>query len=293
MRSTPNSSSAEWFERGDNMSKRKRGILIAALVIFCVIFCVSGGITAYQTARYAREDSEFGDLKKHLGPKVEAVADTPEDDGAVSDDLPPEVYVEEKPKIGGISTDGRYDELYAQNPDLYGWITIEGTKIDYPVMYTPADPEYYLHRSFEKKKTASGTPFIDGACYEGCGNLLIYGHHMNNGSMFGALLDYAEESFWETHPTVVFDTVKEHGEYSIIAAFRSKVYKSADESDFIWYNYTDLNDKVAFDEFIAGIESVRLYDTGLTAEYGDQLITLSTCANNSRNRFVVVAKRVK
>ena len=270
---------------------KKRPILIGLLVILCVIFCITGFITVYQTVRGNTEEKAFDDLKKYLGtPEVSPAELTPDggEEPQGESDEP-----EQAPVIERISTNGRYDELYEQNPDLFGWIIIEDTKIDYPVMHTPDDPEYYLHRSFEKKYSASGVPFLDAMCYDGCKNLILYGHHMNNGKMFAQLLKYSDEEFWQEHKTVIFDTVEEHGEYEIFAAFRSKVYKTKEDGAFIWYNYTDLTDEYTFNEYIAGIDSVKLYDTGITAEFGDELLTLSTCAQNSRNRFVVVAKRVK
>ena len=273
----------------------KRPLLIAALALFCAVFCVSGTVTVAQTVRSRQEDQAFDDLKKYLGPQTAAPSEVLPDEGAGGSGMAANMGTdpEAEAEVERISTNGRYDELCAQNPDMFGWITIEGTKIDYPVMYTPEDPEYYLHRSFEKKNSASGVPFMDAECFEGCGNYLLYGHHMNNGKMFAALLKYEDEDFWQEHKTVIFDTIEEHGEYEIFAAFRSKVYKRAEKGEFIWYNYTDLTDELAFNEYIEGIESVKLYDTGITAEYGDELITLSTCGSSCRNRFVVVAKRVK
>lgn len=276
----------------------KRPLMTAALVVLCVVFAISGAITAYQAIRYARESNDFDELKKQLGPSSslsepeKEPTSEPENSDAPEAAAPEEQEEQEEPKPVRISTNGRYDELYAQNPEMYGWITVEGTKIDYPVMYTPDDPEKYLHLSFEGKKTLSGVPFIDALCFEGCNNYIIYGHHMNNGKMFAGLLKYADEDFYKEHKTVIFDTIEEHGEYEIIAAFRSKVYRYMEDGVFYWYNYTDLRDEDVFNEYIAGIDSVKLYDTGVTAEFGDELITLSTCASNSSNRFVVVAKRI-
>lgn len=271
----------------------KRPLMIAALVVFCVVFAVSGGVTVYQSIRYARDDEAFDGIKSNL-PRADYsyIADVADGAGGTVAEEPGEETEPEKQPIVRMSTNGRYDELYAQNPDMYGWITIEDTRIDYPVMYTPEDPEYYLHRSFEKKYSISGVPFIDGDCDAGCYNYIIYGHHMDHGSMFSALLDYKDEEFCKEHSRIIFDTIEEHGEYEVIAAFSSKVYKKAEDGVFIWYNYTDLSDEEDFNEYIAGINSLKLYDTGVSAEYGDELVTLSTCGKNSSVRFVVVAKRV-
>ena len=95
---------------------------------------------------------------------------------------------------------GQYVELYKANSDIIGWVKIDGTKIDYPVMQTQADPEYYLHNSFEKEYAASGTPFMDAASdiFMPTSNFLIYGHHMKNGTMFRDLLNMKARSFMKS-----------------------------------------------------------------------------------------------
>lgn len=185
-----------------------------------------------------------------------------------------------------------YADIFAQNSDFYGWLRIDGTPINYPVMYTPEEPQYYLHRAFDKSGARSGTPFLDGACYEGCGNYILYGHNMKNDTMFGTLPKYAKKSFWEQHPTVCFDTLYEYREYAVIAAFYAKpVAKTAD--GFRYYKYTDLTDPSVFADYMAQVGAAALYDTGITANYGDELITLSTCSYHTEDgRFVVVAKRI-
>ena len=281
----------------ENSSKKsiKKPLMITALVIFCVVFAVSGTVTVYQTMRNAHEDEAFDGIKSSLGnPNYSYFSEDAEDiqESSERDVDDADIEEPEKPAILRMSTNGRYDELYEQNPDMFGWITIEGTRIDYPVMYTPDDPEYYLHRSFEKKYSVSGTPFMDAECEEGCYNYIIYGHHMDHGSMFSALLNYKDEEFCKEHSRIIFDTIEEHGEYEVIAAFSSKLLKKAEDGVFVWYNYTDLSNEEDFNVYIAGINSLKIYDTGVSAEFGDELITLSTCGKNSSVRFTVVAKRV-
>lgn len=183
--------------------------------------------------------------------------------------------------------------LYVQNPDLFGWLRIEGTPIDYPVMFTPNDPEYYLHRDFYGEKLNSGSLFVDSACPPDGNYYLIYGHSMKNKTMFGTLKQYANRSYWEEHRTVQFCTLYEKRTYTVIAAFYSKVDGAKKSVGFHYYDYRDLSDPVVFREFVSGVLDASLYDTGVGAEYGDELITLSTCNKRlSNGRFVVVAKRV-
>ena len=184
-----------------------------------------------------------------------------------------------------------YEEVYNQNIDFFGWLYIPDTSINYPVMHTPDNPEYYLHRAFNGKSAYSGTPFLDAACYEGCGNYIIYGHNMKNGTMFGKLPKFARKEYWEKHKMICFDTLYEHGEYEIVAAFYGKVI-SEGEPDFCYYKYTDLTEPTVFEEYMEQVKAAAIYETGITAEYGDVLITLSTCSyHTSDGRFVVVAKR--
>ena len=114
---------------------------------------------------------------------------------------------------------------------------------------------------------------------------------MKNKSMFGTLPDYADQGYWETHKTIRFDTLFEHGEYAVIAAFYSRIYGEG-EQGFRYYQYTDLTDPAVFAEYMEQVKAAALYDTGFSAEYGDELITLSTCSyHTASGRFVVVAKK--
>lgn len=184
-----------------------------------------------------------------------------------------------------------YASVYEQNKDCFGWLRIDDTPINYPVMHTPDDPQYYLRRAFDKNDAQSGTPFLDATCYEGCGNYIIYGHHMKNGTMFGTLPKYADIEYWEQHKTICFDTIYEHGEYEVIAAFYGKAIAKGTPG-FRYYQYTDLTDPAIFKEYMEQIKAVVIYETGITAEYGDELITLSTCSYHTDNgRFVVVARK--
>lgn len=187
----------------------------------------------------------------------------------------------------------QYRALYEQNTDMAGWIRVDGTGIDYPVMYTADD--FYLSHGFDKAESRSGVPFIDQRCaiVPFGTNTIIYGHHMKNGTMFAGLERYEDEDFFEKHPTVRFDTLYEQREYEIIAVFKSKVYRKSDMV-FKHYNFLNAEDAAAYNEHIANIKALSLYDTGVTAAYGDELITLVTCAYHTENgQFVVVAKMIR
>ena len=182
----------------------------------------------------------------------------------------------------------------ADNADTIGWLRIDGTNINNVVMFAPDTPGKYLHMDFYGKWSYRGTLYVAENCdVRTADNILIYGHHMKDGSMFAALLNYADDTFWEEHPTIRFDTLEETGTYQVLAAFYIDVSLSEDGVAFPFYEYTGLRDEAIFQEYLAQVGDRALYSTGVTAEFGEQLLTLSTCSyNTSDERFVVVAKQV-
>lgn len=204
----------------------------------------------------------------------------------------------EKEKNAEDAADGKsfvlpeYRELWEENKDLAGWLVIEDLEIDYPVMYTPEEPEYYLCRGFDKEEADSGSLFIGEGWSPECANTIIYGHHMRDGTMFGNLIRYDSESYAREHPFIRFDTLAEKGEYQVIGAFYSRIYSLKEKDAFRYYWYIDLREKERFEEYIDRVKAASLYDLGTDAVFGDELLTLSTCSYHEKEgRFVVVAKR--
>lgn len=186
----------------------------------------------------------------------------------------------------------KYSDLYKENNDLIGWLSIDGMEIDYPVMQCE-DDEYYLHHDFYGNDSKYGCLYVRKEADINAGsNFIIYGHNMKDGSMFGDLDFYLEESFYLEHPIISFDTLYEERTYEIIAVFRSQVY-NADEDTFKYYQFYEAATEDEFDDFYGNIKELSLYDTGVTAAFGDTFLTLSTCAYHvTDGRLVVVAKRV-
>nr|MCR5602375.1 class B sortase [Lachnospiraceae bacterium] len=183
-----------------------------------------------------------------------------------------------------------YENMHRENPDFAGYLNIEGTKIDNPVMYSPEDPEKYLERDINDKKSSSGLPFIDAACSPepASDNIIIYGHNMKNGTMFGTLTDYEDKNYYMAHPVIRFDTLKEERMYDIIYAFYDRVYYE-DEKDFRFYDFIDYADEDDFNRTMDEFKDKSIYDTGVEAHYGDKFITLVTCSYQEENgRFVVM-----
>lgn len=184
-----------------------------------------------------------------------------------------------------------YSELFLKNTDMVGWIKIDGTTINFPVMHTPNEPNYYLKHSFEKAYSDLGTPYLQEDCsLTKSDNLIIYGHNINGGKMFAPLENYKDQSFYEQHKIIHFDTITQHGEYEIIAAFKTVAYNS---SGFRFYDFVDAENEETFAAYIDKCKELSWYDTGMSAEYGDKLITLSTCEYSAQNgRLVLVAKKI-
>ncbi len=187
-----------------------------------------------------------------------------------------------------------YKTLYEKNKKLIGWLKIDDTIIDYPVMQT-TNNEYYLDHNFNQEYDKNGSLFLDcdGSIYPASTNLIIYGHHMKSGQMFGQLQKYAKESYGEKHSIIQFDSIYEKGTYQVMYVFRSQVYN---EDDFVfkYYQFIDANSEEEFNSYMKEMAAMSLYDTGVTASFGDSLLTLSTCDHSQTDgRFVVVAKRIK
>ena len=184
-------------------------------------------------------------------------------------------------------------ELYAQNNELAGWLTVPGTGFGYPVMLSQNDPYYYLHHGFDKKLDEVGIPFMGPYCTKDSMNVLIHGHNMRDVSQFGYIWNYQYPEFQKKNPTIDFKTLTdENGSYEVMAVFFAPEYAEGTENVFWWYRYIGDMNKNQFDYFVQNAKALSLYDTGVTAEYGDKLITLETCASSKDStRLVVVARK--
>lgn len=241
------------------------------LVISIVVFLVSAGVLAKYFINGAQEQNALKELSTMKNEKENLETDK----GTVV---------------------GKYVDLYLANSDIIGWVTIEDTKIDYPVMQTQSDNEYYLRRGFDHEYAESGTPFMDAASdiFIPTCNFLIYGHHMNNGTMFHDLFKYEDYDFYKKHDVFKFDTIYVGGQgtYQVLAVGYSQIYP-VDSTVFKYYQYAGITTEEEFYRYVDGVKALSLYDTGVNAEYGDQLVTLSTCSYHvDDGRFFVVGKRI-
>ena len=176
-------------------------------------------------------------------------------------------------------------ELISMNPDCFGWISIAGTSINYPVMHTPNNPQKYLNRNFYGEYRFSGVPFLDARCSSDSTNLIIYGHHMNNGTMFSDLCNYTDYSYFAGHPTIVLETKDGASTYTVFAVMKVK-------SDDDWYKFTTALTEKRYNSMIEYAKEKSIYNTGITPVYDQQILTLSTCYGyNQDDRILVLAVR--
>ena len=177
--------------------------------------------------------------------------------------------------------------LYLINNDVVGWIRIEGTNINYPVMQ---NSEYYLRRNIYKEYSTYGTPFLADYCNINLSdNLIIYGHHIKGFKMFGELEHYKNKEYYDKHKTINIYTLNDERKYEIIYVFRTFT-----NTKFDYYNYINFNDESEFNTFNSKCKELAFFDTQIQCNYGDKFITLSTCDYTSENaRFVVIAKQIK
>ncbi len=181
--------------------------------------------------------------------------------------------------------------LYLLNSDVVGWIRIEGTNINYPVMQ---NSEYYLRRNIYKEYSTYGTPFLADYCNINLSdNLIIYGHHIKSGMMFADLDKYKSYDYYLNHKTIKLyklqgtETIEE--EYKIISCFKTTVNKGG----FKYYNFFNATSEADYNSFLEQCRELSFYNTEDTAKYRNKLITLSTCEYSLNNgRMVVVAKKI-
>lgn len=213
------------------------------------------------------------------------------------DTMPDTIWTENEEKRHPASpspelTENPYAEYFLQNEDMIAWLQIDGMKIDYPVMWTPEDEEYYLSRDFSGRSSSNGCLLLDtdSSLDPLTTNLIIHGHNMRSGAMFGDLSDYKDSEFEKEHDTIRLYTENGIRTYEVLAVFYSQVYYQSDDV-FKYYAFFQANTRAEFDDFYNNIKELSIYDTGVTAEFGDHFLTLSTCAYHvDYGRFVVVAK---
>lgn len=266
-----------------SLKERRRRLLMS---VCAVVAAVCLGYFAYYYSMYYKSRQEFDQLSQLKDQDISAI---PQQTVTLQGEDDEEIV---------LTVLDEYKTLYNKNKSLIGWLKIadtngEGTFIDYPVMQSQ-DQEYYLTHNFYQEYDKNGSIFLDSECdvVHRSTNLIIYGHHMKSGEMFGNLDRYSSEAFFEDHRYIQFDTIYEKGTYEVMYVFRSRIYNE-DEIVFKYYQFINVDSEAEFYSNMDEMAKMSLYDTGVSAVYGDELLTLSTCDYQETNgRFVVVAKRI-
>lgn len=272
--------------------KTFRRILYGLLfLVFATVFVVSAVVIGRYVINSKKQDDKYSSLSQ----QVEQI----KNNNNTTDPTDPSTTI---PEVTAPYTDPvtlepgtifpEYAVIYEMNNDMVGWIKIPDTRIDYPVLQTPNYKDYYLTRTFFKEYDGHGAIYIREQCdvNKPSDNVTIYGHHMYDGTMFADLDKFKEKSFWEDHQYFTFDTLTEHHTYQVMCVFKTSGTTGV---GFPYHKFVDAESAEEFDEFVSYVKALAFYETGVTAEFGDKLICLSTCEYTLNNgRFVLVAKRV-
>lgn len=233
------------------MKNRKSVLKVIILIIVAAVLVITAGMAVKLLKEDYTEEKQFKDIQK--------VVKKADDEDILS-------------------------KLKKRNSDVIGYLKIPDTTISYPVMQTKDNPDFYLNHDIDKNYSFYGTPYLSAYCdLEKSDNLIIYGHNINGGRMFGALTQYRDESFYQKHKNIYFTTERKR-KYEIFAVI------SVNKYEFPYWQFVMAQDENDYDEFINKVKKYILYDTGIIPKYGDKLMTLSTCDNSRGNdyRFVVV-----
>ena len=264
-------------------------LYILAIVLLAGVFCVSAFYVGSYLLESNQQKSEYDELVSimeniqssrppvsHTKPTIPVDSEIPDE---TTEPTEPEILPE-------------YLQLYEMNHDMVGWIKIEGTPINYPVMQTPNDPDFYLDHNFKGEYSRFGCIYARESCdiTTPSDNVTLYGHHMRDNSMFASLNGYGSKAFYDTHQLIYFDTLTEYHTYQIFAVFKTSASVG---KGFSYHRFENAANQAEFDEFVAQCKALSFYDTGHTPVYGDKLICLSTCEYTLENgRLVVVAYRI-
>lgn len=270
----------------------KKWMYNTLIIVFLLIFLFSAGAIIWYFVDSRVQQGRYQELSQ-LKPSIEHTLPALPGGDVPPETQPPSPLIPVTDPETGETTEilPSFLALYEMNSDIIGWLSIPAVEVDYPVMHTPDDPEYYLRRNFDKKKQTRGCLFLEATAdpFAPSDNLTIYGHKMRDGTMFGQLEKFKKKEFWQENPYIYFSTLQDTRVYEIIGVFKTTA--SAGEG-FAYHLFVD-GDQAEFDAFVSQVKVLSMYDTGIEPEYGDKLLTLSTCDKSLYNgRFVVVARQI-
>ncbi|QFJ55052.1 class B sortase [Pseudobutyrivibrio xylanivorans] len=299
---------------GKAKSSRRLGLIFVSLaVVLVVVFAGVEIKDVVQTRKIAKQmesaqktsDTNNSQNNVNINNKIDDIGSVEDSNGgeSVTNSASANVIEEDlinSPWDTNYAEDDRailpeLTDLYAQNQDLVGVLTVVDTDINYPVVQTPNDPEYYLRRDFNGNDSTAGTLFVDYRCdiVNPTTNTIIYGHNMRSGAMFGGLKRYLKYDYYQSHKTIIFKTLYEEQEYEVVGVGLSQVGYDDDDA-YKYYNFIDAVTGAELQEFLNNIQSLSAFDETIDISSTDKILTLSTCNTYKEDgRMFIVAKRVK
>ncbi len=276
------------------------------LYVICVILLIISSV--HLIKYYYIQDKE-----NELIEKVQMEKQISEKKERVEENTSQKDILQETMECGERTVLPIYESMYNENNDLYGWIEIKNTQINYPVMYTPNVPNFYINKDWNKETSKSGSIYVDSRCGQDSENLIIYGHNMNDFSMFGSLSYYTKKSYYEEHKYIEFDTIYEKSKYEIIAVSQAFIkeedmmpskeglgkevpFKQVIDDEYLFYEHLEFKNKEEFDEYVNWMKQNSYYEINSTANYGERIITLCTCVNIKKyqnERLLIIAKKIE
>lgn len=271
----------------------KRILYWVTIAFLVLVIVICGTMIVQKLITDARDKADNEQLLSTMPSMERPPITTGPDNSQTSPSAPPIT----EPGVPEVPTEPTilwgYQTLYEMNNDMVGFIEIPGTSIKYPVVQSKYQANFYLRKNFYKVGASCGTIYVREACdvFEPSDNVTIYGHKMRNGTMFADLHLYKDKDFWEDNQIIHFDTLYEFHDYEIFAVFQTEANHPG---SFNYHMFDDAKDAAEFDEFVSKCKNLAYYDTGITPQYGDKLITLSTCDKDIEDgRLVVVARRIQ
>lgn len=243
--------------------KKKISIYNILIIVLALVFIFSAVMLIRTVVIGKREQQEFEEIKNLI---VEVEVEAAEGE--------PEPH-----KVRDISA------VLAANNECVGWIFVDGTIINYPVMHTPNEPEKYLHANFEGKYSYAGTPFLDARCESDSTNTILYGHNMKNGTMFNQLRWYRTMEHLKSYPIIEYQTAEGLRKFKVFAV-------ALIEPNDKWYSFIEADTEEAYNARLDYLKSIQYYNSGVPAPtFPQKLITLSTCSGEGR--YIVVGYEIE
>ncbi len=270
---------------------KKKWVMVSLLTLFVATAAVSGGYIGYNYYVSYINQKNNDRLQELLNQQSMISSQSSEELAEESTSENSESSFEEKEEKKILPL---FEDFYSKNSDIAGWIKIEDTKINYPVMQS-TDNEFYLKNDFDKKSNKYGIPFMDyeNNFDERDKNIVIYGHNMNDGQMFGDLIKYRNIEFYKKHPVIEFNTLYEKGKYKIISGFVTNT-KPEHGEPFDYHNKINFATDKEFEDFVKDIKIRSFFNAPVDVKPEDNLLTLSTCTYEFDGaRFVLVARQIR